>query len=61
MAATDDLMTTAEVAVLTGKTVATVNRWAVGGHLPVAKQLPGDTGARLFNRSDVEALLSESA
>lgn len=54
--AADDLLTTAEVAAITGKTVATINRWAASGALPVAKRLPGRTGANLFHRADVEAV-----
>lgn len=51
-----NLLTTAEVAALLGTSVATVNRWAAAGKLPVAHSLPGIRGARLFDRSDVEAL-----
>lgn len=57
----EDLLTTAEVAAIKGKTVATINRWAAEGKLPVAQKLPGATGANLFRRSDVEALLSKGA
>lgn len=52
--ATADLLTTAEVAVLLGKAIPTINRWAATGQLPVALRLPGRTGANLFRRSDVE-------
>lgn len=54
----DDLLTSAEVAEALDRPVATVNRWALEGRLPVAKKLPGRTGANLYRRSDVEALLS---
>lgn len=55
----DDLIPTAEVARLVHKTVATVNRWANEGKLPPAVVMPGETGARLFRRSDVEAFLAD--
>lgn len=53
-----DLLTTAEVAELLGASVPSVNRWATSGRLPVAQQLAGVRGARLYRRSDVEALLA---
>ena len=52
-----DLVTTAAVAALAGVDVATVNRWARKGRLPVAIKVPGFTGANLYHRADVEALL----
>lgn len=57
----DDLLPTQEVARLFGKGVATINRWATEGHLSAAVQLPGRTGARLYRRADVEALLAQDA
>ncbi len=56
MASSTELLSTGEVAELLGTTVATVNRWAVTGKLPVAHKMPGRTGAYLFARSDVEAV-----
>jgi len=56
-----DLLTTSQVAKRVGRTVATVNRWAAEGRLKPALKLPGDTGAYLFHRADVDTLLSESA
>ena len=60
MAPTDlpDLMTTAQVAARLGVTVTTVNRWAADGTLPVARKLPGRTGANLYAPADVEALVT---
>jgi hypothetical protein len=55
--AEDDLLTTAQVALLTDRTIATVNRWAVSGRLPTAAQANG----RVFRRSDVNAFLVELA
>lgn len=56
-----DLLTTAQVAELTGLSVATVNRRADKGEIPVAAKAPGKRGARLFRREDVEALRREAA
>lgn len=49
-----DLLTTAEVAELTGWSVTSINRWALQGDLPYAHKLPGRTGSYLFERSLVE-------
>ncbi len=38
-----------------GRSVPTVNRYALSGRLPFAQKLPGDRGAYLFHRADVEA------
>ena len=54
----DDLITTATAAGLLGKSVATVNRWAAEGRITPAVEMPGETGARLYRRSDIEALLA---
>lgn len=54
-----DYLTTAEVAAVLGRPIATVNRWARTGRLPVAGKLPGRTGANLYRRADVEQLLNE--
>lgn len=43
-----------------GVSPATVNRWAAAGRVAPAVELPGRTGARLFLRSDVESLRSET-
>ena len=56
-----DLLTTAQVAEMTGLSVATVNRRADKGEIPVAAKAPGRRGARLFRREDVQALASERA
>lgn len=49
------LIPTTEVAQILGVSVATVNRWALDPNHPLkpAQQLPGLTGARLFERSAV--------
>jgi hypothetical protein len=50
-----DLVTTAEAALILGRSVATVNRLAASGQLAPTHKLPGKTGAYLFNRADIEA------
>lgn len=59
--AADAYMSTAQVADMLNATVATVNRWAASGKLPVAMKLPGRTGANLFRREDVEAFAKEGS
>lgn len=50
------VLTTAEVAAQTGWSVATINRWADSGVLPVAVKAPGLRGARMFRQSDVDKI-----
>ena len=58
MPAPDDLIGTAEAADLLGKPITTINRMALDGRLPVAVQMPGRTGARLYRRADVLAFIT---
>lgn len=58
MHATDDLITTAEVADLASKDRSTVTRWVQAGRLTPAKRTPG--GLMLFRRSDIDAFLAEA-
>lgn len=51
-----ELLSTAEAAALLGKSIATINRWADSGALPVAVKAPGIRGARFFARGAVEAM-----
>ena len=48
----DELLTTGQVAEILGRSIATVNRYALAGQLPVAAQANG----RLYRRSDVDVL-----
>ncbi|TYP82027.1 helix-turn-helix domain-containing protein [Blastococcus xanthinilyticus] len=48
----EDILTTAQVAELTGWSVTSINRWAAAGVLPATK-LPGRTGPYLFTRGAV--------
>lgn len=56
-----DLIPTAEAALILGVHIATVTRRAAAGDLPVAMKLPGETGAYLFNRADIEAAAGDKA
>lgn len=47
-------LTTKQVAERLGKSVATVKRMAADGRLPYAVKVPGDTGAYLFDPTDIE-------
>lgn len=55
-----DLLTADQAATAAGVNRRTITKWADTGRLPVAMKLPGNTGARLFRRSDVEALTAEA-
>jgi predicted site-specific integrase-resolvase len=57
----EELLTTAQAADLLGRPIATVNRWAAEGKLNPAMKLPTRTGANLFRRSDILALLVDQA
>ena len=50
----DELLTSAQIAELTGWSVTSINRWALNGDLPSEHKNPGKTGPRLFRRSVVE-------
>lgn len=51
-----DIVSTAEAAELLGVSVATVNRKATNGEMEPVAQGRGQTGARFFRRTDVEAM-----
>lgn len=55
-----DLLTTTQAAALLGLERSVIARWAQFGKLQVAMRLPGETGAYLFLRSDVEAMRPEA-
>lgn len=57
MPQTPDLIGAAEAARILDVDRTTVSLWARIGKLTPAVRLPGRTGAVLFDRSDVEALL----
>ena len=54
-----DYLTARQAAELLGRGVSTVHRYHELGRLPAALQLPGQTGSKLFARSDVEQLADE--
>lgn len=55
----NDLISTSEVALLFGKSVATINRWAADGRIKPAVEGHGRTGPRLYSRADIEKILHE--
>lgn len=57
----DELMSTAQVAAMLGRSVNLVNRWVREGRLTPHTQVPGRTGARLFRRGDIEPTETEQA
>jgi hypothetical protein len=59
--AEDDLLTTAEAAVILGVDRSGVIRRVKAGDLVPARTLPGRTGSHLYHRSDVEALRDDIA
>lgn len=52
-------MSVQEVAARARVTARTVNRWVADGRLAPVMQLPGPTGARLFDADAVDAFLAE--
>jgi predicted site-specific integrase-resolvase len=55
-----ELVSAAEAAQIRKVSRATINRLAAAGLLRVAHQMPGKTGARLFDRAEVESLPAKS-
>lgn len=62
-AMTDDttLIGSKEAAELLGLTYATFKRRAKAGKIPRVAKMTGDTGAYLFDRSEIERLAAEAA
>lgn len=56
-----ELVGTAEAAQILDCSIWTVRRLRLAGRLVPAQKMPGETGAFLFHRSDVEALTTELA
>lgn len=56
-----DLVTSADAARILGVHVATVARRVASGSLRPAMKLPGETGAYLFDRAQVERIAAERA
>lgn len=53
----DELLTTSQVAELTGWSITSINRWALSGDLVAERKLPGRTGSYLFRRAVVQQTL----
>lgn len=56
-----DLVGTVIAADILDVSVVTAKRMAMSGELPVALKMPGDTGAYLFERTEVERVRDERA
>lgn len=56
-----DLITSSQAASVLGKSARTVQRMVEAGSLTAVHKLPGTTGAYLFRRTDVEALIAKDA
>lgn len=59
MANADELIGTPEAASIIGVSRATMTRWVQSGELEPATKLPGQTGATLFYRADIDAKAAE--
>lgn len=59
MYAMTDLITRAQAAKVLGVAITTLYRWERDGTLIPAMTLPGKTGARLYDPSEVRALAEE--
>jgi len=53
----NNLIGSLEASIILDVSHATFNRWAKSGKVPVAIKAAGKTGLRLFERSDIEALI----
>ena len=51
-----DLIGSNEAARILSINRATLNRWAAAGRVPIAIDMDGLTGAKLYDRADIEAL-----
>lgn len=56
-----DLIGSADVCAILRINRSTLSRWVAAGKLTPAQQLPGQTGAFLFQRDDIERLAPEPA
>jgi excisionase family DNA binding protein len=54
-----DLLSAAEAATILNVSRATLNRWAAQGTVRTVHAMPGQTGARLFDRAEIETLAAE--
>lgn len=59
MPTTNDLIGTAEASRILGRTPRTIQRMVAAGVLTPVTTLPGQTGAHLFHREDVERVKAE--
>lgn len=55
-----ELMTASEVAEAFGRDTRTISRWTREGRLTPTTKLPGVTGAYIYDRAEIERLISSS-
>ena len=55
-----ELMTASEVAEAFGRDTRTISRWTREGRLTPTTKLPGQTGAYIYDRAEIEKLVSSS-
>ena len=53
-------MTASEVAAAFGRDTRTISRWTREGRLTPTTKLPGKTGAYIYDRAEIERLISSS-
>lgn len=58
---TDDLIGAAEAAEVIGIDRSTLTRWVAAEKITPALRMPGQSGAMLFRRAEVQALAAEMA
>lgn len=54
-----DLLTSVEAVAILQCDRSSISRWVASGRLTPVRKLPGQTGAFLFDKSDIEALRDE--
>jgi excisionase family DNA binding protein len=56
---TPELLSAAQAAEILGCSIRTVHRRILSGDLPIAYQLPGETGAFVLRRDDVDRAVEQ--
>jgi len=59
MIKTEPLLSSAQAAERIGIDRSNFNKWVKAGRIPIALELPGKTGARLYRLTDVDRLAAE--
>jgi len=56
-----ELMTASEVAEAFGRDTRTISRWTREGRLTPTAKLPGQTGAYIYDRAEIERLVATAS